>query len=102
MYGLISQIKAAPGQREALIAILIAGSAGMPGCLSYIVAQDRADPEAIWVSEVWQDPESHQASLALASVQEAIAQGRALIAGVGERIETIPIGGQGLPDDQAE
>jgi len=96
MYGLIGKIKATPGQREALIAILMEGMGGMPGCLSYIVAQDQADQDAIWVTEVWTSQQRHQESLSLPSVQKAIAQGRPLIAGFGERFETTPVGGLGL------
>ena len=87
---------AVPGQRDVLIAILLEGLSGMPGCLSYIVARDLADPDAIWVTEVWDSQESHQASLNLPSVKQAIAQGRPLIARFGERYETIPVGGHGL------
>lgn len=35
MYGLIGKMKVVPGQRDALISILIEGVSGMPGCLSY-------------------------------------------------------------------
>jgi quinol monooxygenase YgiN len=96
MYGLIGKITAVTGQRETLIAILLKGTAAMPGCLSYIIARDTADPDAIWVTEVWDSQASHQASLALPAVQEAIAQGRPLIAGFGERFVTEPMGGYGL------
>jgi quinol monooxygenase YgiN len=96
MYGLIGKIEVVAGERDALIDILIAGVAGMPGCLSYIVAQDTTNEDAIWVTEVWASQESHQASLALPSVQHAIATGRPLIVGFGERFETVPIGGHGL------
>ena len=96
MYGLIGKIKTVPAQRDALIDILIEGVSSMPGCLSYIVAEDSTDPNAIWITEVWDSAASHQASLALPSVQEAIAKGRPLIDGFGERFETTPIGGHGL------
>jgi quinol monooxygenase YgiN len=96
MYGLIGKITAVPGQRDALISILLEGTADMPGCLSYIIARDTADPDALWITEVWDSQESHQASLTLPTVQEAIAQGRPLIAGFGERFVTEPVGGQGL------
>jgi len=96
MYGLIGKIYVAPGQRDALISILIEGVSGMPGCLSYVVAQDPTDSDAIWVTEVWESSEAHQASLSLPSVQQAISRGRPLIAGSGERFETQPIGGHGL------
>ena len=96
MYGLIGKMNVVPEQRDALIAILIEGISGMSGCLSYIVAHDATDPDAIWVTEVWDSQESHQASLSLPSVQNAISLGRPLIAGFGERFETTPIGGQGI------
>ncbi len=96
MYGLIGKINVVSGQRDALISILIEGISGMPGCLSYIVAQDPADPDAIWVTEVWDSQDSHQASLSLPSVQHAISRGKPLITGFGERFETQPVGGYGL------
>lgn len=96
MYGVIGKIKTTAAQRDALIAILIEGTSAMPGCLSYIVAKDPADAGAVWVTEVWESRASHQASLSLPSVQQAIARGRPLIAGFGERFLTEPVGGHGL------
>ena len=96
MYGLIGKINAVPDSRDELIATLLGGVAGMPGCLSYIVAIDSTDENAIWITEVWDSRASHEASLSLPSVQDAIAKGRPLIAGFGERFETLPIGGHGL------
>jgi quinol monooxygenase YgiN len=96
MDGLIGKMRIVPGQRDALISILIEGVAGMSGCLSYVVAQDATDPDAIWITEVWDSQKSHQASLTLPYVQQAISKGKPLIAGFGERFETKPIGGQGL------
>jgi quinol monooxygenase YgiN len=96
MYGLIGKMRAAAGQRDALIAILLEGTA-MPGCLSYIVARDPADADAIWITEVWDRRESHATSLRLPAVQAAIARGRPLIAGFDSNVETEPVGGIGLP-----
>jgi quinol monooxygenase YgiN len=96
MYGLIGKIVAAPDQRETLMAILLEGLSDMPGCLSYIVAKDPADTNALWITEVWDSQASHAASLNLPSVKEAIAKGRPLIARFGERFETEPVGGHGL------
>ena len=96
MYGLIGKMKVVSGKRDALIPILLEGLSGMPGCLSYIVAHDPTDPDAIWITEAWDSKKSHQASLSLPSVQLAISRGKPLIAGFGERFETTPVGGQGL------
>ena len=98
MYGLIGKMRATPGQRDALIAILLEGTTAMPGCLAYIIAKDKQDADAIWITEAWDSQDNHKASLTLPSVQAAIKQARPLIAGFGERFETEPIGGQGLPN----
>jgi len=95
MYGLIAKLRSVAGQRDTLASILI-GTATMPGCRSYVVAADVADPDVLWVTEVWDSAESHRASLSLPVVQQAIAQGRPLIAGFEERVETKPIGSLGL------
>ena len=96
MYGLIGKIDAVEGRRDELAAILVDGLGDMPGCLSYIVAKDPSDPNGIWVTEVWDSQASHQASLELDSVREAIAKGRPMIAGFSQRTETTPLGGKGL------
>ncbi len=92
LYGLIGQMKAVAGKRDALIAYLLEGTKRMPGNLVYLIAKDGGDPDALWITEVWKDQASHQGSLALPAVQHAIKQARPLIAGFGVRVETIPIG----------
>jgi len=96
MYGLIGKFKAVAGKRDELIAILLADTGGMPGCLSYIVAEDPNDPDGIWITEVWTDQEAHRASLELPSVKAAIAKGRPLIASFEAHHEVRPVGGVGL------
>jgi len=96
MYGLIGKMTASPGKRDELIAILLAGVASMPGCLSYIVAEDPSEADALWITEAWDSQASHEASLSLPSVKAAIAKGRPLIAGFSNRVVTTPVGGYGL------
>jgi quinol monooxygenase YgiN len=100
MYGLIGKMKAIPGKRDSLSAILIEGVSGMPGCLSYIVANDPTDEDLLWITEVWDSQESHKASLSLPSVKAAISKGRPLIASMEMVSETKPVGGHGLADKQ--
>ena len=95
MYGLIGKINTKPGQRDALAAILLQGTQDMPGCLSYVVAADPANADALWITELWDSKDSHAASLRLPGVQAALQAGRPLIVGFGERFETQPIGGFG-------
>ena len=96
MYGLIGRILAIPGKRNELAAILVPGEGGMPGCLSYIVATDQQNPDALWVTEVWDSQDSHRASLQLPAVKAAIAKGRPLIVGFDNHVETVVLGGIGL------
>ena len=96
MYGLIGKMTAIPGKREELQTILLENDGGMPGCLSYIIAQDPSDADALWITEVWEDQSSHAASLSLPAVQRAIARARPIIAGFSDRTVTTPIGGIGL------
>jgi len=99
MYGLISKNNTVPGHRDALVAILLEGTQAMPGCISYVIASDPADDNAVWITEVWDSQASHHASLSLPAVQAAIAKGRAVIAGFDSRVETVPIGGHGVGRD---
>jgi len=70
----------------------------MPGCRSYVVALDATDQDSLWITEVWESQEAHQASLTLEPVRDAVARGRPLIAGFGERFETAPVGGDGIQE----
>jgi quinol monooxygenase YgiN len=96
MFGMIARITALPGRREALIAILTRNGS-MPGCLSYIVARDAAEPDDVLVTEVWDSRKSHDASLEMPEVKAAIAEGRPLIAAFATVAVTEPVGGIGLP-----
>ena len=102
MYGLFGKMTAVAGTRDELAAILLVGTDTMPGCLSYIIATDPSDADALWITEVWESRELHEASLSLPSVQAAIAKGRPLIAGFSHRVETVPLGGHGLVPSKKE
>ena len=97
MYGLIGKMNAVAGQREALLSVMLGSLEPMPGCLSYVVATDPADPDGLWITEVWDSAASHRASLTLPAVQATIARARPLIAGFSNSVETVPVGGLGVP-----
>lgn len=96
MYGLIGRMLAVEGRREQLLAVLLEGNAAMPGCRSYVIARDPGSDDGIWISEVWDSREQHQASLHLPHVQATIAKAKPMIAGFAERFETEPKGGIGV------
>lgn len=96
MYGEIGKLIAAPGKREEVIANILEAIKDMPGCLSYVIAKDANDANGIWIFEAWDSKASHEASLSLPSVKAAIAKNLPLIAGFGESIVIVPVGGHGL------
>jgi quinol monooxygenase YgiN len=90
-FGMIGKMKAQPGKRAELVAILGSGTAAMPGCRAYLIAEDAKDADAIWITEIWDDAASHKASLQLPAVRDAIGKGRPLIAGFELSAETRPV-----------
>ena len=96
MYGLIAKLTVVPGRREEMVGILKESAADMPGCFSYVVAKDSADENAIWVTEVWDSVASHDASLLLPSVKNAMPRAKALISAFEKMAVTTPVGGIGL------
>lgn len=101
MYGLIGKLRAKPGKCDELLAILLGSIGSMPGCLSYIVARDPSDVDALWITEVWDSETSHKASLSLPAVREAINKAMPIIAGFDSSVATRPVGGVGLPHEGA-
>ena len=81
MHGLIGKITVKPGTRDQFLRLMLSGLDGMPGCLSYIVANDPARADTVWVTEVWESEAHHRASLQLPAVKAAIAGAMPLIDG---------------------
>ena len=97
-FGLVGSFKAHPGQGDALAEVLVRAAEGLggnPECELYVISRSE-DPDAVWVTEVWTSREAHRASLEDQATRELIAEARPLIAGLGERIELLPVGGKGL------
>jgi quinol monooxygenase YgiN len=92
-FGLIGQMLARPGKRDELVGYLKESTGAMPGCLSYVVALDASNPDAIWITEVWDSRESHAASLKLPAVRAAIVKAKPIIAGFPQSFETVPVAG---------
>jgi quinol monooxygenase YgiN len=101
MYGMIGKMTTTTGKRAEVISLLLQAVTEMPGCLSYVVAQDPADENGIWITEVWDSKDSHDASLSLPEVKKSIAAARPMIAGFSNQAITTPVGGYGLPTMKA-
>ena len=81
MFMLHGRLAAHEGQRDALLSILMEQqeAPAMPGCRLYLVATDPDDDLGVWVTEVWDSDEAHQASLQIPDVRERIARAMPLI-----------------------
>lgn len=97
MYGLIVKLTAVAGRRDELIALLRESAADMPGCPIYAVAEDAMDKNVVWVSEVWDNMASHDASLSLPAVKNVIPRAQAIVANFEKMAVTNPVWGVGLP-----
>jgi quinol monooxygenase YgiN len=80
----IGSLGTLPGRRDDLVALLTRPSAELRaiGCLLYEVGVSDDDPDTVFVAELWESAEAHQASLELPSVRAAIAEARPLLSGV--------------------
>lgn len=99
-YGLLGKFTAQPGRRDELLRLLLQGAEAMnapAGCLLYLISTSLSEDDAIWVTEVWDSKEAHDASLSIPGVREIIGQAMPLIAGMSDRVEFTPVGGIGLP-----
>ncbi len=66
------------------------------GCHLYIINQDAENGDQIFVTELWDSPESHQKSQSLQDFQEALSQASPLLAIEPERKVLKAVAGKGL------
>jgi quinol monooxygenase YgiN len=97
-YGYIGSMRAKPGHRDEVAAILLSGTDGLraAGCLLYVVNVADTEPDTIWVYEAWQSKDHHDASLQLPETRAAIASAMPMLTGEFTRQETTVVGGLGL------
>ena len=90
-FGLIGSFQVDPARRDEFVSILFRATRELPGCTSYVIAKDAEDAATVWITEVWESQEAHAASLTLPTIQAAIAEGRPMITGMGQRTVTVPV-----------
>jgi quinol monooxygenase YgiN len=86
------------GRRDEVIEILLGGADGLreAGCQLYAVGTDPADADVVWVTEIWDSREHHDASLQLPETKAAIGQAMPLLTGEFTRQELDVVGGLGV------
>ena len=98
-YGLYGKLQAQAGKGPELSVILLQAAALMEtanGCILYLVSTTAETPDSIYVVEVWDTKEDHDASLTLPGVRELITQAMPLLDGSPEGITLDVLGGKGL------
>jgi len=99
LYAMTGNLQAQPGKRVVLVDILLRAAklvSDMRGCRSYIVLEDVRDESTVWVFEIWDDKESHDASLRDEKVRGLIAEAMPILAGAPGGSELRVAGGHGL------
>ena len=92
---------AQPGRGDELATLLLRAADSLrdvAGCELYVINRAEADPDVVWVTELWLDQESLDASLEQLQTEAGraqIAEVSALLAGAPERIDLEPLGGVG-------
>jgi quinol monooxygenase YgiN len=97
-YGYIGSMRTQPGRRDEVIQILLGGADGLrtAGCQVYAVCVAETDPDVVWVTEVWDSAERHDASLQLPETRTAIAAAMPMLTGEFTRQELTVLGGLGV------
>ena len=92
MYGLIVKLTSASGRRADLIEVLGGDdSHTIAGCLSFIVAEDTANEDVLWVTEVWANEAGHTASLERPPSKPGLPAIETLVAGYERVAVTKPV-----------
>ncbi len=93
------RLGAKEGKRDTLAANLLRAAAAMESvaaCRLYAVSTSASDPNGVWVTEIWDSPEDHAASLTRPEARALIAEFMPLIAALPERAEKLTLlGGKG-------
>jgi quinol monooxygenase YgiN/quercetin dioxygenase-like cupin family protein len=92
---------AQPGRGDELARVLLRAANSLqetPGCELYVINRSPADPDVVWVTELWLSQDALEASLEQLRAGDAeaqVAELKALLAAPPERIDLEPIGGVG-------
>jgi quinol monooxygenase YgiN len=97
-YGYIGSMRVKEGHRDAVAAILTSGADGLraAGCRLYAVGLSVTDENVIWVSEIWDSRQAHDASLQLPEAKAAIATAMPMLTGEFTSQELTMAGGLGV------
>lgn len=99
VFGYLGSMKAKPGHRDEVVSILLSASESLTaaGCHLYVVGVAESDDQTIYVSEVWESKQHHDASLQLPETKAAIGTAMPMLTGEFDSHEFAVSGGLGVP-----
>jgi quinol monooxygenase YgiN len=99
MFSMVGNLTTTPENRDKLINILLQAAALMDDqqrCKFYIINKDRDDAGKVWVMELWDSKDAHDAALTLPEVRALIGQAMPLLVGQPSGASLDVMGGKGL------
>ncbi len=101
-YGLHGKLKATAGNGDKMAEILLAAAEMVStarGCRLYAISRDENEPDAVWVTEIWDTKEDHDNSLKVPGVRELIGRAMPIIDGPPQRGQELTVvGGFGIQE----
>lgn len=99
LFGLFGKLTAHEGKRDALLEKMMKAAELMnsvPGCLLYVVATSDTEANAVYITELWKDEDSHGASLSMPGVRSLILDTMPLLAEQPSGTKVRAVGGKGI------
>jgi len=99
-YLLHGKLNAISGQQKSLADILIEASQLLKtakGCRLYVIGLDELEPNAVYITEIWDSKEDHDNSLKVEGVRDLIVKAMPLLDGPPQKGQELEIlGGLGI------
>ena len=98
-YGCYVKFTAQSSKRDALVELLLKAAeqvTPIAECELYVINTSPDEPEAVWVTEIWNSQADSEAALKVEGAKENIQQVLALLADKPQRTVVQPVGGKGL------
>lgn len=96
-YSVYGKLTVKSGHQAELLDYLTAAATGMEqlaSCYCNLIGVDEADPDSIYVFEVWESPQAHRESLDMEVFQDLIARTRPIIDGIHDYLNLTIVGGK--------
>jgi quinol monooxygenase YgiN len=98
-YASYVRFTARPGQRDALIDLLLQAAESLSEtdeCELYVINASQDEEDAVWVTEIWESEAASRAALKVEGAAENIQKVLALLAERPEKVTLEVVGGKGL------